>query len=385
MPTLLGVLSLVIWLYLLFFHGRFWRLGPILAPAPAPGGPLVRVAAVIPARDEAAVVGQSVTALLSQAGGHSLHIFLVDDSSSDDTAGLARQAAKTAGKPESLTVIEGRALEPGWSGKLWAVEQGLEPARQFDPEFLLLTDADIAHAPESVATLVAIARRGGYDLVSLMVKLHCGTFAERALIPAFVFFFLQLYPPAWIANPRRKMAGAAGGSILIRPEALELAGGIEAIRGEVIDDCALARRVKRTGGRIWLGLTATTRSIRPYRTFSEIGKMISRGAFNQLRHSGAMLLLALVGLTVTYVVPPALTIFSHRWLPTLVGAAAWISMAVCFLPTVRFYRLNPLWVLALPLISIFYMGASLHSAFRFWSGRGGEWKGRVQDPSRSRT
>jgi hopene-associated glycosyltransferase HpnB len=201
------------------------------------------------------------------------------------------------------------------------------------------------------------------------------------LIPAFVFFFLKLYPPAWIANPRRSMAGAAGGSILIRPEALARAGGMEAIRGEVIDDCALARRVKASGGRIWLGLTAATRSIRPYGTFSGIGRMISRGAFNQLRHSAAMLFLALAGLTVTYLVPPALAIFSHRWIPGLLGGAAWILMAVCFLPTVRFYRLSPLWVLALPLIAIFYMGASVHSAFKFWSGRGGEWKGRVQDPS----
>jgi hopene-associated glycosyltransferase HpnB len=381
MLTLAGVLSLSVWLYLLLFHGRFWRLGPILARAPQPDQAPARVAVVIPARDEAAVIGQCVSSLLRQAGGHSIHIFLVDDASSDGTAEVARKGAQAAGKRQGLTVIEGHALPPGWSGKLWAVEQGVRQARQSDPEFVLLTDADIAHAYDSVATLVAIARDGGYDMVSSMVKLHCQTFAERALIPAFVFFFLKLYPPAWIANPRRSMAGAAGGSILIRPEALARAGGMEAIRGEVIDDCALARRVKASGGRIWLGLTAATRSVRPYGTFSGIGRMISRGAFNQLRHSAAMLLLALAGLTVTYLVPPALAIFSHRWIPGLLGGAAWILMAVCFLPTVRFYRLSPLWVLALPLIAIFYMGASVHSAFKFWSGRGGEWKGRVQDPS----
>ena len=381
MLTLAGILCFSIWLYLLLFHGGFWRLRPIVAPSPEPGTTAARVVVVIPARNEAAVVGQCVSSLLRQAGGHSIQIILVDDASSDGTAEVARDAAQAAGKSASLTVIEGRALEPGWSGKLWAVEQGVERARQYDPEFILLTDADIEHASESVSTLVAIARNGVYDLVSCMVRLHCQTFAERALIPAFVFFFFQLYPPAWIADPRLKMAGAAGGSILIRPEALSRAGGIAAIRGEVIDDCALARRVKDSGGKIWLGLASTTRSIRPYGTFAEIGRMISRGAFNQLKHSAAMLLLALVGLTITYLLPPAL-VFSHRWTPALLGAASWLLMIVCFLPTVRFYRLSPLWAPALPLIAIFYMAASVHSAFKYWSGRGGEWKGRIQDPAR---
>ena len=381
----LGVLSLAIWLYLLVFHGRFWRVSAILAPSPRIDEPAARVAVVIPARDEAEVVGECVGSLLRQTGGHAIHIFLVDDASTDGTAEVARRAAEEAGKTSNLTVIACRELQPGWSGKLWAVEQGVEQARGIDPDFVLLTDADIAHAADSVAALVAIARNGGHDLASCMVKLHCETLAERALIPAFAFFFLKLYPPAWIANPRRKTAGAAGGSILIRAQALDRAGGIAAIRGEVIDDCALARRVKDSGGKIWLGLTAKTRSIRPYGGFSGIGKMISRGAFNQLRHSAAMLLLALAGLTITYLAPPALAIFSHRSIPALLGAAAWILMAACFLPTVRFYRLSPLWAVALPLISIFYMGASVHSAFKFWSGRGGEWKGRIQDPSGSRS
>lgn len=380
MLTFAGVLSLSIWFYLLLFHGRFWRLRQILVPSPPSGTATARIAAVIPARDEAAVVGKCVTALLRQTGGHSLHIFLVDDSSSDGTAQVARAAAAAEQKAGSLTVIQGRELEPGWSGKLWAVEQGLQRALQSGPEFILLTDADIEHAEDSAATLVAIARDGGYDLVSCMVTLHCRTFAERALIPAFVFFFFMLYPPAWIADPRRKVAGAAGGSILIRPEALSRAGGIAAIRSEVIDDCALAQRVKQNGGRVWLGLSSSTRSIRAYGTFSTIGRMISRGAFNQLQHSSAMLFLALVGLTVTYLIPPVL-VFSHRWTPALLGAAAWALMVVCFLPTVRFYRLSPLWSLALPLIAIFYMGASIHSALRYWSGRGGEWKGRIQDPA----
>ncbi len=277
---------------------------------------------------------------------------------------------------------DGLPLAPGWSGKLWALQQGVERARRLYPEFFLLTDADIVHAPDSVTTLAAIARAGPFDLVSCMVKLHCETFAERALLPAFVFFFLKLYPPAWISDLRHRMAGAAGGSILVRPEALERAGGMEAIRREVIDDCALARKVKDRGGRIWLGLSAGTRSIRPYGSFAGIGRMISRGAFNQLRHSAILLLLALLGLSATYLFPPALLFFSHQRLPAFLGSAAWVLMIVCFLPTLRFYRLNPLWAFALPSVALFYMAATLHSAFMYWTGRGGEWKGRIQDPAR---
>src|SRR5215472_3179978 len=380
MLTAAGILTLLIWLYLFFVHGQFWRIGKIVAAPQESAQTPMRIAVVIPARDEADVVDQCITSLLRQNGNQSLHIFLVDDASSDATAQAARQGAQAAAKPHDLTVISGRPLAPGWSGKLWAVQQGVEQALALNPDFLLLTDADIAHGPDSVATLVAIAQSGSFDLVSFMVKLYCRTFAERALIPAFVFFFLKLYPPAWIANPRFKMAGAAGGSILIRPAALERAGGIAAIRRELIDDCALARHVKESGGRVWLGLSAETRSIRSYGSFSEIGRMISRGAFNQLRHSVFMLALALAGLTATYLLPPLLAIFSHRLVPALLGAAAWLLMVSCFLPTVRFYRLSPLWVLALPLVAIFYMGASVHSAVRFWSGRGGQWKGRIQDP-----
>jgi hopene-associated glycosyltransferase HpnB len=381
MLTAAGILTLLIWLYLFFAHGQFWRIGNIVAAPPRSVAVSMRIAVVIPARDEADVVGRAITSLLRQNGDHSIRIFLVDDASSDSTAQIARKAAQAAARSGDLTVIPGSPLAPGWSGKLWALQQGVEQSLGFKPDFLLLTDADIQHGPDSVATLVGIAESASFDLVSFMVKLYCRTFAERALIPAFVFFFLKLYPPAWIANPRLKMAGAAGGSILIRPAALDRAGGIAAIRRELIDDCALARRVKASGGSTWLGLSAETQSLRSYGSFSEIGRMISRGAFNQLGHSALMLALALAGLTATYLLPPLLAIFSHRLIPSLLGAAAWLLMAASFLPIVRFYRLNPLWVLALPLIAVFYMGASLHSAFRFWSGRGGQWKGRIQDPA----
>ncbi len=376
-----GALCLLIWLYLCLFHGRFWRISTMVARPPGTEVSPAKVAVIVPARNEADVVGRCVTSLLNQVGGHSIHIFLVDDASRDHTTEIARETAQAAGASEHLTVSQGSPLPPGWSGKLWAVRQGIEKARELRPDFFLLTDADIVHAPDSVATLIAIARDGSYDLASLMVKLHCATFAERALIPAFVFFFLKLYPPAWISDPRRKVAGAAGGSILIRPAALERSGGIEAIRGEVIDDCALARKIKETGGSVWLGLATETRSIRPYGSFAEIGRMISRGAFNQLKHSPLMLLLALVGLTITYLLPPVLLLFSRQWIPAILGAVAWILMMGCFLPTLRLYRLSPLWALALPVIAVFYMGATIHSAFQFWTGRGGQWKGRIQDPA----
>jgi hopene-associated glycosyltransferase HpnB len=379
MVLYIAIASLLIWLYLAGVRGGFWRIQRfILPPASAPKhAPLI--AAVVPARDEADVIADSLGSLLNQQGVR-MHIFLVDDSSTDGTPAAAAQAVESAGKSSQLTIVQGLSLPEGWSGKLWAVQQGINRASNLNPDFLLLTDADIVHSPQGVQTLAGLSKAGNYDLVSLMVSLHCRTFAERSLIPAFVFFFLMLYPPSWIADQRRRTAGAAGGCLLIRPQALERAGGIAAIRSEIIDDCALARRVKKSGGRVWLGLATETRSIRPYSSFAAIGKMISRAAFNQLRHSGVLLLATIVGLAITYLAPPLL-VFSERPIPALLGAASWLLMAVCFIPTVRLYRLNSLWALLLPVIALFYMGSTLHSAFKFWSGSGGEWKGRVQDPA----
>jgi len=253
-----------------------------------------------------------------------------------------------------------------------------------NPRFFLFTDADIVHQRESISTLASLAEAGHYDLASYMVKLHCETLAEKLLVPAFVFFFFKLYPPLWIADPRRQTAGAAGGCILIRPEALDRFGGLAVIRNEIIDDCALARQVKRSGGSLWLGLTNSARSIRPYQSLSEIGRMISRTAFNQLNHSAMMLFLSVLGLALTYLLPPLL-LFSHSSLARALGAGAWLMMTFSYLSMVRFYRLSPLWIMALPLVALFYMGATFHSAFKFWARRGGEWKGRAQDtPKRER-
>jgi hopene-associated glycosyltransferase HpnB len=388
-----GVLSLLIWAYLVLGRGRFWRIYP------APSGLIsnvndcsanglqvnpVRIAVIVPARNEVDVVDRAVRSLLLQKGSQRIHIFLIDDASTDGTAHAARAAAITENQPQNLTVVQGSPLPPGWSGKLWAMQQGIEQAGKIAPDFFLFTDADIEHAPDSVATLVSIAEAGPYDMASFMVKLHCQSVAEKLLIPAFVYFFFKLYPPVWIANPRRSEAGAAGGCILIRPAALEKAGGIAAIRQEVIDDCSLAARVKSNGGRLWLGASAGTRSIRPYEGFSGIGHMISRSAFSQLRHSSFLLLLSIIGMAATYLLPPAFVFTSHRMVSVVLGGAAWLLMVLSYWPVLRLYRLNPLWALALPVAAVFYMAATFHSAWKYWSGRGGEWKGRIQDPKESR-
>jgi len=341
------------------------------------------IAVIIPARNEADVVGKSVASLLRQSCVDALHIFVVDDNSTDGTAEAVRQAAAQSSHGERVSVTNGRALPPGWSGKLWAVQQGIEQALELRPEFLLLTDADIEHSPDNVATLVRIAETGNYDLASFMVKLHCRSLAEKLLIPTFVFFFFLLYPPRWIRNPRRKTAGAAGGCMLIRPAALERAGGIAAIRQEIIDDCALARAVKRTGGKVWLGLTTDTHSVRAYNTFAEIERMIARTAFNQLRHSAWLLLVTVLGMLLAFVQPLVL-LASRSALLVMIGAVAYLLMSASYLPMVRFYQLGPLWALTLPFSAAFFVVATIHSATMYWSGRGGEWKDRTQDVVRLR-
>lgn len=374
-----GFLALFTWFYLVFFRGGFWQVKKLIPSNSTAADIQQKIAVIIPARNEAAVVSESVASLLQQSCADALHIFLVDDGSTDNTAEVARRAAAQAQRPSQLTIVEGQPLPLGWSGKLWAMQQGIERAQDSRPDLLLFTDADIRHSTESISTLVSVAEAHNCDLASCMVRLHCTTLPERLLIPAFVFFFLKLYPPAWIVNPRRKTAGAAGGCVLIRPKTLQRVGGIQAIRNQVIDDCALAMQVKSHGGRVWLGLTGLAESIRPYESFSEIGRMISRTAFNQLRHSVLMLSVAVIGLIVTYLAPPLL-LLTGRVLPMALGGAAWLLMIIAYMPMIRFYGLNPLWSLLLPLVAIFYMGAAMHSAVRFWSGRGGEWKGRVQDP-----
>ena len=373
--------SVVVWLYLIFCRGLFWKLRE--SEEARPNSPSKRVAIVIPARDEAENIGPAIASLISQDYSGPRQIFLVDDHSQDGTADVALSAAHQAGRPELLTAIRARSLPDGWTGKLWALAEGVDCAQAFRPDYVLFSDADILHWPDGLARLIARAEAGGYDLVSCMVKLKCETFAEKALIPAFVFFFFMLYPPAWTRNPRHATAGAAGGCILVRCGALARIGGIAAIHGELIDDCALAKAVKSTGGKIWLGLTAKTRSIRGYGRFVEIGRMISRTAFWQLRHSSWLLAGTMAGLFITYMLPPLL-LLTGRLIPACLGMAAWALMMVAYAPSLRFYGLTILWAPAIPVIALFYAGATVHSALSYWSGRGGEWKGRVQDRKRDR-
>ncbi len=378
---MLGAMAALGWIYLLVGHGGFWRHPHVpkagRSGVPGTAGGDARVAVIIPARNEAEVVGHALTSLLQQAGSIKLRIFLVDDHSSDSTAEAAQAVARRA-PGGAVVVVPGRPLPPGWAGKVWALEQGVKRAKEFDPDFLLLTDADIVHGPDTVRSLVEIAEGGPYDLVSLMVRLRCATVAEKLLIPAFVFFFFKLYPPAWIADPQRATAGAAGGCILIRPAALKRSGGFAAIRNEIIDDCALAHAVKGSGGTMCLGLAETSHSIRVYGSFREIGRMIARSAFNQLHHSARLLALALAGLAVLYLLPVAL-LFTGPQVLIALGAFAWALMTLAYLPMVRFYGLNPLWALTLPPAAVFYAGATVVSALKYWRGRGGQWKGRAQD------
>jgi hopene-associated glycosyltransferase HpnB len=374
--TSVAVLTVLTWSYLALARGSFWRLKDAEPAASDKPGFQGVVVAVVPARNEAELIGPVVTSLLDQSVA--MPVLLVDDESTDGTADVARRAAEKAGKADALIVIQSKPLPAGWTGKLWSVQQGIERARTFDPAWLLLVDADVVHGPETVANLGLIASQGPYHLVSFMVKLHCESLAERLLIPAFVYFFFMLYPPAWIRDTRRSTAGAAGGCMLVRAETLERAGGLESIRGAVIDDCSLARLLKQHNGRLWIGLTDHSRSVRRYETFSHIERMISRTAFYQLKHSRLLLLCTIAGMVITYLAPPLLLLTRSR-LTVFMGAAAWAAMTITYSTVVRYYRMNPAWALTLPLAALFYLGATIHSAVKYWNGRGGDWKGRIQD------
>jgi hopene-associated glycosyltransferase HpnB len=374
---ILAALTVVTWSYLALARGGFWRLKGARVETSGTERFSGCIAAVVPARNEAELIGPVVSSLLLQSVAMS--VFLVDDESTDGTADVARRAAEKAGKADALIVIPSKPLPSGWTGKLWAMHQGIERARELNPEWLLLTDADVLHGAETAATLGRIASQGDYDLVSFMVKLHCESLPEKLLIPAFVYFFFMLYPPAWTRDARRSTAGAAGGCMLVRLATLDRAGGVAATRGALIDDCSLAHLLKQHGGRLWLGLTDQSQSVRRYETFSDIERMVSRTAFNQLKHSSLLLIGTVVGMVITYLAPPLLLLDSSRRPAIIMGALAWAAMTITYSTMVRHYRLNPAWALTLPLAAVFYLSATVHSALKYWSGRGGDWKGRTQD------
>jgi hopene-associated glycosyltransferase HpnB len=373
--TAVASIALAVWLYLLLARGAFWRCSERddWEVEELPAWP--RVAAVVPARNEADCVGDSIGSLLAQDYRGGWTVILVDDDSNDGTAEIARRAANAAAR---LRVVRSRGLPAGWTGKLWAAKQGIEAAMALPqpPDYLLLTDADIVHAPASVSRLVAYAEAKHLVLTSLMVKLHCESFAERAAIPAFIFFFQMLYPFSCVNRPHSAVAAAAGGCMLVRFDALRKAGGIEVVRAALIDDCALAKALKAHGP-IWLGLTERVRSVRRYPALADIRHMVARSAYAQLRYSPLLLLATMAGMALTYLVPPLVAMFGSgaaRW----IGVGAWALMFVAFQPTLRFYRLSPLWGLALPVIALQYMLFTLDSAHQYVRGQGGSWKGRVQ-------
>ena len=375
---LIAAASLGIWICLLFARGGFWRVAvreeEQSAPPPAAWPDVV---AIVPARDEADVIAGTIASLLRQDYPGAFSLVLVDDQSRDGTAGAAQGAAQALGAADRLTVVSGRTPPAGWAGKVWAMQQGVEhvEALAAPPRYILFTDADIGYQPSALKPLVARAVAGDLALASLMVKLKCETWSERAFIPAFIFFFQMLYPFAWVNRPDHPMGGAAGGCMLVKREALHAAGGIAAIRGALIDDCALGQNLKRVGP-IWLGLTERVDSLRDYPTVGDIRRMVARSAYTQLRYSPLLLIGTILGLAFTYLAPPLTALFGTGVAQGL-GILTWAMMALAFQPTLRLYRLSPLWGLALPAIALAYMAFTIDSAYQHARGRGGLWKGRV--------
>ncbi|EMF01362.1 glycosyltransferase [Streptomyces mobaraensis NBRC 13819 = DSM 40847] len=377
--TWISVGSLAAWLWLLLGQGFFWRTD-VRLPDRRPPDDWPSVAIVVPARDEAEVLPESLPSLLAQDYPGRAEVFLVDDGSTDGTGELARSlAAERGGLP--LTVDSPGEPGPGWTGKLWAVRHGMALARaRTDAEYLLLTDADIAHAPGSLRELVAAARAADLDLVSQMARLRVVTPWERLIVPAFVYFFSQLYPFRWVNRPGGRTAAAAGGCVLLRREAAERARIPDAIRHAVIDDVTLARAVKRTGGRIWLGLAERVDSIRPYPRLGQLWRMVSRSAYAQLLYQPLLLLATVAGLAVVYLAPPAAVAAGAAGgnVPALAaGAAAWAVMTGTYLPMLRYYR-QPWWLAPLlPFTAALYLLMTVDSAVQHYRGRGAAWKGRT--------
>jgi hopene-associated glycosyltransferase HpnB len=406
----LSLLSLTIWIFLLTAWGQFWRCNQRLPPQTpnpklnfpnselqTPNPELPKVAIIIPARNEADVIATTVRSLLQQNYPGQISLIVVDDQSDDGTATQAQQAAQAVLGQEtenrSLILLSGQPLPAGWTGKLWALEQGTRHAQHHlrpTPTYLLLTDADIEHDPNNLAQLVVKAEQEQLDLVSLMVRLRCESIWEKLLIPAFVFFFQQLYPFPWVNNPQKKTAAAAGGCILLRQTALQRIGGMTALQNALIDDCSLAAQVKAPKGitpnntsqnhPIWIGLSTTTCSLRAYTTLESIWNMVARTAYTQLNYSPLLLAGTIVGMVLVYLAAPLGLLYgaiAANWTIVAIAGFTWLLMALAYWPTVQIYDQSPLWAFALPGIAFLYTLMTLDSARRHWQGQGGAWKGRV--------
>jgi hopene-associated glycosyltransferase HpnB len=387
------VLAAGAWVYLFAGHGAFWRTGCRLPePSGAPDGDPAppswpSVVAVIPARDEAAILPLTLPSLLAQDYPGTFSVVLVDDGSGDGTADVARALDLGVPRPGALQVVDGTPLPAGWAGKVWAMAQGAAAAGECDR--LLFTDADIAFAPGAVRELVRAAVADDRALLSQMALLRADTGWERWIVPAFVYFFAQLYPFRRAGRPRARTAAAAGGCMLVRRDVLAAAGGLDRIRGARIDDIALARLLKRppAAARCWLGFTTAVRSRRPYPRLAGLWEMVARSAYTQLRYSPVLLVAVVAGLAWLYLLPPVAGIAGLAALAAgggtvaawcaAAGLAGWALMAVTYVPVLRLYRLSPLRALGLPLAALLYAGITVDSARRYYTGRGGEWKGRT--------
>ncbi len=377
LATLAGFAGAGAWGWLLSMRGNFWRVEPVpTAPVPEEWPDVV---AVIPARDEAEFIGSAVESLLSQNYPGRLSVVVVDDHSSDGTAEVARAAAEAIAAAGHLTVVQAPELPPGWTGKMWAQSHGVATAKTLypDAELLLLTDADIRHGKGELRRMVSRLIADRLDMASLMVRLMAEGFWERAIVPAFVFFFRMLYPFSWVSDPRSSTAAAAGGWVLIRRSMLERIGGVAVVKDALIDDCALATAVKAERGRLTLDLADEAVSMRRYHGPGGLWAMIARTAYTQLRHSPALLAGTVALMIVVFVLPPFLALRGAGG--SLTGAFTWAAMTFAYFQMVRHYRLLPLWAPLLPMVSLFFLAATVHSAVQYWGGRGGEWKGRSQD------
>lgn len=380
---ILGI-SLLSWLFLILFWGNFWLCNQKISTTKKDNcQDNISVCAVIPARNEAELLPITLKSILEQEFTGKLRVILVDDQSTDNTGNIAKNVAKELGLNDRLEVINSENLPNGWTGKLWALNQGIDYANKYQPDYILLTDADIKHHPNNLQELVNKAKNEHLELVSLMVLLRCQSFWERFLIPAFVFFFQKLYPFPWVNNVNKKIAAAAGGCILIKTKTLTQIGGIEVVKNALIDDCSLAHAIKFNSEKntpIWLGLSEKTCSLREYNSLDTIWDMVARTAFTQLNYSPFLLVGTLIGMSLIYLAAPVSLIVGF-WLQNylIIGLSLviWLLMSLSYFPTIKLYKISPFWSFGLPLIALLYSLMTIDSALRHWQGKGGYWKGRV--------
>lgn len=377
--------SALAWLILACFRNGFWRCDQKLPAHTDPPDRWPSVVALVPARNEENTIAECLKSLAAQSYEGTFSVVIINDNSTDRTSSVARQAARASGVKPQVWIIDAPPLEPGWAGKLWALQHGIDalPTGAEAPDYLWLSDADVVHPTDALSRLVAKAERDGLAMASLMVRLACESFWERLLVPAFIFFFQMLYPFRAINNPESKVAGAAGGCVILKRTALRGAGGLTALKDRLIDDCALAQIIKHDGNRIWLGLAENSASLRRYLELSEFWHMVSRSAFVQLRFSNALLALSILGMLIAFIAAPvvALTYPLHGSLAAaLIACASWLAMTLCLVPCLRYHKLNVAYGLLFPVAAALYLGMTVHSALRHWSGAGSDWKSRSYAP-----